>query len=129
MLPKKSKDHIKPVAEKLNLDANLVSDAVAFYYKTLRKALSHLDHYNIMVENLGTFKIKERSIPKIVIKYTEQLSYLKSDTFQQMSIRKDIEVKLERILNLQENIKEEKQRKKEFIKTKQNGNTGKDLES
>ena len=61
MLPKKSKDHIKPVAEKLNLDSNLVSDAVAFYYKTLRKALSHLDHYNIMVENLGTFKIKERS--------------------------------------------------------------------
>jgi hypothetical protein len=126
MLPKSSKHYIVPTAEALNVDAQLVEDVVAFYYSELRKALSGLACHNIQVENLGTFRAKEKELPKLVAKYKKHLTVLKTDTFQQMSIKKNVEERLEKVLNLQALINSERERKKEFLEKKY-GNTGKNI--
>jgi hypothetical protein len=118
MLPKNSKHYIVPTAEQLELDLQLVEDAVSFYYANLRSALSNLVCHNIQVENLGSFKAKSRDLPKLVIKYKKHLSVIKTDTFNQMAIKKDVESKLEKVVNLQKLIKEDKERKAKFLKNK-----------
>lgn len=118
MLPKSSKHFIHPVSEKLNAEQQLVEDVVSFYYSTLRKALSNLDCHFIQVENLGLFKAKANELPKLVHKYEKHLSVLKPETFNQMAIKKDVEIKLERVRNLQSIIDQDKERRKEFLKRK-----------
>ena len=56
MLPKNSKHYILPTAEEVNIDPQIVEDAISFYYSTLRKALIELKCHYIQVENLGSFK-------------------------------------------------------------------------
>ena len=117
MLPKNSKHCIIPTAEKLNKDAQLVEDIVSFYYSTVRKALTNFLHYNIRLEGIGTFKIKQKELPKLQAKYTKHLSVTTRDTFTQMQLRKELTTKLYRITRITRLIEKEKQRKRDF-KTK-----------
>ncbi len=121
MLPKSSKHYILPTASDLELEPQIVEDVVAFYYSKLRNALSNLEFYNIQVENLGTFNAKSKELPKLAAKYTTHLSVLKTDTFRQMQIKKDVEAKLEKVQKLQTVLKEEAYRKKQFFKNKKDG--------
>lgn len=121
MLPKKSKDFIKDISEELNLDEMYVQDVVNFYYSTLRTTLSNLEHHTIQIENLGSFKAKTNSLPKLIMKHMTHLEHLKADTFHKMSIKKDVEDKLEKAIALQKMIKEENKRKWEFFKAKKDG--------
>jgi len=129
MLPKASKHYIQPTAEELDLDAQLIEHAVSFYYSTLRKALSDLKCYNIQVENIGTFKAKSKELPKLIAKYNKHLSVLNVETFRGMQTKKDVEGKLAKVVGLQDQINETRERKKEFFKNKKNGNTGTNMES
>lgn len=121
MLPKSSKHYILPTAADLNLNPQLVEDVISFYYSKLRNSLSNLEFYNIQVENLGTFNVKKKELPKLAAKYVNHLSVLKTDTFRQMAIKKDVEVKLKRVQVLQTILKEEAARKKQFFKNKKDG--------
>jgi len=118
MLPKKSKHFIQPVAEDLNLDIHLVDDAVSFFYSELRKDLANLKSNVIHIEGLCTFKAKSNELPKLVVKYRKHLEVLKPETFNQMSAKKDLEEKLEKVLTLSKMIKDEMVRKKEFLEKK-----------
>ena len=118
MLPKSSKHYIQPTASELDLDIDLVQDVVSYYFILLRKALTNLDHYNIQVENLGTFKIKKNELPKLKHKYENHLNILQPETFNQMATKKDIEAKLEKVLTLQNMINAEHARRKEFKSNK-----------
>ena len=118
MLPKNSKHYIVPTAEQLKLNLQLVEDAVSFYYATLRSTLSNLVCHNVQVENLGSFKAKSRGLPKLATRHKEHLSVIKADTFNQMAIKKDVESKLEKVVNLQRLIKEDEERKAKFLKNK-----------
>jgi hypothetical protein len=118
MLPKKSKHFIQPVAEDLNLDIHLVDDAVSFFYSELRKDLVNLKSNVIHIEGLCTFKAKSSELPKLVVKYRKHLEVLKPETFNQMSAKKDLEEKLEKVLTLSKMIKDEMVRKKEFLEKK-----------
>lgn len=127
MLPKNSKHYVLPTAEDLDKDQTLVEDVVSFYYATLRKALVNLDCHQIQVENLGTFKVKSRELPKLAAKYIKHLEVLNPETFQQMQMKKAVEGKLERVQNMQEMLADEKERKKQFL-IKKYGNTGENME-
>ena len=118
MLPKNSKHYVQPTADSLDIDYDLAEDIISFYYSELRKSLSNLECHNIQVENLGTFKAKAKELPKLYKKYTTHLSVLKTDTFNQMVIKKDITDKLNKVLSLQAKIREDKKRKLEFLKKK-----------
>jgi len=128
MLPKNSKTFIAPTAEELGLKEQFVEDVVSFYYKTLRKNLVELTSRNIQVERVGSFKAKANELHKLIAKYENHLKVINPETFNQMTIKKDIETKLERVKRLQNLIKDEKKRKIEHIKNKrENGNFRKNL--
>ncbi len=114
MLPKSSKHFIVPTAEDLNVDSQVVEDVVSFYYSRLRKTLSELEAPIVRIEYLGSFKVKTKELPKLYNKYKKHLSVLKTDTFAQMSIKKDIESKLDKVIKLQDVIMDEYRRKKQF---------------
>lgn len=118
MLPKSSKHYIIPTAEKLDMEPQLVEDVIAFYYSTLRKSLSGLAHQNITVENLGLFKVKIKELPSLNKKYEKQLSILTKETFSQMTLRKEVLLKQEKLRALQQIIEKEKTRKKKFLQQK-----------
>lgn len=121
MLPKNSKHYIVPTAEELGKDTQLVADAVSFYYSTVRKALVDLKHMNIQVENIGQFKVKRGEVPKLINKYEKHLIVITKDTFSQMQLRKETELKLEKAKILNQLIEDERNRRKAFYKKKKDG--------
>jgi hypothetical protein len=118
LLPKSSKHFIQPTAEKLDCSSTLVEDAVGFFYTELRKALVEMRHPHIKVVNLGSFKAKPSELPKLIHKYTKHLKVLQPETFNQMSTKKDLEIRMEKVLNLQKLIDEERARRAQFMKDK-----------
>lgn len=118
MLPKNSKHYIIPTAEELDISADLVEDVVGFFYRTVRTHLSDLKSDNLMIENLGSFKVKAKELPKLYAKYTHHLSVISDDTFNQMSIKKDVTQKLEKVIALQKLMNANKKRKTEFLTKK-----------
>ena len=118
MLPKNSKHFIQPTADELDCDAELVGDIVSFFYKDVRKNLIGMTSPNIQVENLGSFKAKKNELPKLVAKYTKHLDVLKPETFNQVTLQKNIQAKLEKVLALQKQIDDEKLRKTKFMQNK-----------
>ena len=118
MLPKNSKHFIQPTADKLNCDTELVDDVVSFYYSHVRKNLIEMTGFNIEVVGLGSFKVKRNELPKLVAKYTKHLEVLKPETFNQVRVQKSIQLKLDRVLNLQKQLSDEWQRKVKFMQDK-----------
>jgi len=128
MLPKNNKHFIKPTADKLNVDIELVEDVVRFFYSEVRKTLVEMKGPNIQIENLGSFKAKQNELPKLIVKYKKHLDVLKPETFNQMALKKDIELKLDRVLNLQTFIQSEKFRKVKFMQAKNERKANQNME-
>lgn len=94
-------------------------DSVGFYYSFLRKTLSEMKGPRVQVENLGSFSVISKKLPEIIAKTTEYLNSLESpETFNRMTLRNEVQEKLERALSLEQMIKDEEQRRKEFIAEK-----------
>ena len=127
MLPKTSKELIKQTTEELNLDEELVNDIITFYYSEVRNCLRDLEHYNIQVSYVGTFKIKKNKLRQLFIKYKKHLAVLTKNTFGQMQIRKDLNDRMAKAWRVQIMLNDENLRKEKFLKAKQNG-FKKDLE-
>lgn len=118
MLPKNSKHFIQPTADELDCSADTVTDVVNFFYKDVRRNLVDMSGPNLQIENLGSFKIKKNELPKLVAKYTKHLEVLKPETFTQLHLQKTIQANLDKVLNIQGQLEEERQRKINFIKAK-----------
>ena len=118
MLPKSSKNYIQPTADKLDCSAELVEDAVGFFYSIIRKNITEMTGDNIQIPHLGSFRVKSKELPKLVAKYQQHLNVLQPETFNQMKLQKSIQIKLDRVLNLQKQIHKERVRKIEFIELK-----------
>lgn len=123
MLPKSSKHYIQPTADLLNIDQQLVEDLVSFYYSRLRKALSELEAPQIRVENIGTFKAKNKKLKELYVRYSKHLEVTSSDTIKQMRVKKRTEQKLERVMHIQNLINEERKRRNKFLKEKYESST------
>ena len=118
MLPKNNKHFIKPTADELDQDVDLVNDVVSFFYKDVRKNLVNMSGPNLQIENLGSFKAKKNELPKLIAKYTKHLDVLKPETFNQVRLQKSIQTKLDKVLTLQKQIDSEGRRKTKFIQAK-----------
>lgn len=119
--PKSSKTLMKPTAEKLGCDEQMVDDVVNFFYADLRKSLADLEYPIIQLNGIGSFRVKFIEVPKLIIKYEKHLSVLKPETFNQMATLKDVTQKLEKVRRLKKIIDDEAERRREFFKNK-NGN-------
>jgi nucleoid DNA-binding protein len=118
MLPKKSKHFIKPTADKLNCNVQLVDDVINFFYSEVRKSLIGMEGPIVNITNLGSFTAMRKTLPRLVAKYQKHLEVLEPETFSQMKTKKAVEAKLNKVLALQKAFDEEWKRKQQFLKDK-----------
>ena len=64
---------------------------------------------------------------RIAEKYEKHLEVLQPETFNQMALRLDLELRLERVKNLQKKIADERERRREFMRYR-NERTKKNME-
>jgi hypothetical protein len=128
MIPKKPNILYKQVAEDLNLPDSLVDTFMTFYYKEVRTLLSNLSYTKINIDGLGQMVVKERTIDGLINKYNNRVNKANTNTFSNYFDKKNLEVKLEKMNNIKVVLKQEKQLKDKFLKSKQDGKAGEDLE-
>jgi nucleoid DNA-binding protein len=127
--PKSHKEFIKETADKLDIKESVVSDCVEFFYTNVRKNLANMEHTNVHVQNLGTFKVKKTELDKLYRKYRGHLSILVNpETFAQMKIKKTVEEKFEKVKKLYKIINAETIRKNQVKRSKQTFNAERNLE-
>lgn len=128
MIPKKFNTLYKQVAEDLNVSENLVDTFMTFYYKNLRKNLSELKHTKINVDGLGVMYVKGKSVDSLLTKYTNIAKKLTTDTLTNYHYKKRVEDKIELLLSVKQMLENDTNTKNEFLKQKQDEQTGEDLE-
>lgn len=118
MPPKKAKDLVKPTAEKLELNIELVQDVIDFYWKKVRTSLSDLKSPRIVVANFGSFQIKAYKLEDQRKKYQDISNSFKPEemTFQKHKIKEDIDAKLAKVTNMMSLVESDKDRKKQVRK-------------
>ena len=125
MVPKKSREFIKPTAQITETDPELVQDFTDFYWKEVRKALVEMKAHNIYVDSLGTFKVKTWKLQETREKYSEMINRYKPTqetgeiSFQKFSIMKDLQSRVDRIQELEKMIQADED-KKQQVKNKRN---------
>lgn len=117
MRPKKTKLLIQKTAEITGLDEKLVDDFSSYYWNEVRKSMVEMRGHRIFVEGFGTFYAKEWKVADLKKKFEEIIaSYNKMITanrmtYQKYAILKDVELKLEKVLNLEKMIEADKIKK------------------
>lgn len=120
MNPAKRKEISKITADSLGLDHLMVDDVVAFFYRTVQKKLSSMEHCSVNVPNMGTFVLKRQRVEKKLEKYTAFLNRIDASESIRMyetsvDVKADIE-KYEKILSVMD---QEAARKKQVEKLKE----------
>lgn len=126
MIPKKVNKLYSVVAEDLNVSQTLVEDVVEFYYKEVRKNLSELSEPRINIDGLGHFVAKHGTIIKTIERFQKSLINHDVSTFKAYHSKKGMEVKLEKLIELEKKLSQQVDRKKEFFKTKKDESSSKD---
>jgi hypothetical protein len=119
--PKKPKALLDDLYKDLELDKNLVSDIIDFYWLSVRKSITQISYPRIGIENLGTFELKIKSLQNTIDKYQNALNKTDNSNFKKYSKYIAIKNRLEILENSKIIILEEKERKKQ-IKTNRYGN-------
>ncbi len=115
MNPKKAKELIKPTAEKMSTNEDMVNAVVSFYWAEVRKNLSSLKHSRIHITNLGNFTVKHWKIDDKIKSLEAWEETNKQKGLQQITARFKTAENLFDLKNLNKLIQEENQRK-DFIK-------------
>lgn len=74
--PKKTREFVKDLSKKLDLDQNMVDDVVQFYWETIRDAIYEPKHCNIYVRGLGTFNIAKKKMYDNIKRMTHKVNEL-----------------------------------------------------
>lgn len=119
MRPKKAKEFIPAIANKLNLSSNLIEDVINYYWQEVRKSLSGLKHNRIHVTNLGDFVTKHWKVDEKIKVLEQWEENNKQKGMQQITARFKTAENLFDLKNLQKITEEENQRK-DFIKLHKN---------
>ena len=120
MIPYKSKDLYKEVAEELNIPINLVEDIIEYYYKEIKSNITGLKHLRINVEGLGQFVIKENFVKKTIPKYKKILSNHDTSTFNAYHNKIMLEKKLIALENIEKQLAKLELKKQKITNKKEN---------
>lgn len=120
MKPKNHKEFRKNIAEEVGVHENVVDDFIAFYYSKVRKVLGELDHPNVLIDGLGTFKIRKARLTKSIKANKSKLGDLCNNTYKGYDKKVSLEKKIQKMENVLNVINENIEKKKEF-KKKRNG--------
>lgn len=100
MNPKKVKDFTEEVAEKLNLDKELVEDLTTFFWEQVRENLSKLSATHIQLYKFGIFRSRPKQIKKQLKKYGDMKVALETSTKYSDKKKQDIYKEIDDKLNL-----------------------------
>lgn len=120
LLPHKSKEFIKPTAEKMGHSEELVDDVTSFYWQQIRNTLSNPVNTAITVINFGVFSIKPWKLDQFIEKCDGIIKHTKVDTYKMYASVKQLEKKRIIIDKLVVKVQELKI-KKQSIKEKRYG--------
>lgn len=123
MNPKKPKVLLENLYLDLDLDKNLVTDIIDFYWLNVRKSITQVTYPRIGIENLGSFELKIKSLQNTIDKYQNALDKTDVSNFRKYSKYISIKNRLEVLENSKILIEEEKQRKKQIKNNRYGDNT------
>lgn len=113
MVPKKSRELVRPTAIITGSDKDLVEDFVYFYWSKIREAMVNGKGHNIYVENIGTFIAKPDRIKELIEKYEQSLIRIEPVTFRKCEIIHDMKRKMEILKLILEQTEKDKIKKQE----------------
>lgn len=105
MVPKKANDFKKSTAEELGLSENLVSAFVDFFWDRVRTHMSELNHENLYIPNLGTFKVKHWKIDEAIEKYKAIIAKGEGK-FEEYRAKVDFMDRIEKLENIKKAVQE-----------------------
>lgn len=122
MTPIKRKNIIQLTSDELNISTDIIDDVVSHYYLTLQKKLSIADHPYISVPRLGTFVVKKKSLVDMITKHQNFVNKIEKDDHisvhtYELIIKKRTDI--EELVELQNKMKEELDRKEDVKQKKQ----------
>lgn len=124
MKPKSHKIFKKGIAEEVGVHQNVVDDFIDFYYSKIRKNLSDLTAPSITVAGLGIFQIRKGKLKKAIKKNKDIIGNLEKRTYDGIEKHMVIVDKLKAMEAAMGMIEEIEEKKKEFIKNKNENKTG-----
>ena len=124
MNPKKPKILLEDLHLDLDLDKNLVSDIIDFYWMNVRKAIGQITYPRINIENLGVLELKMKSLQNTIDKYQNALNKSDNSNFKKYSKYMAIKTRLEILEESKKVMLEEKNRKIEIKTNRYGNNTG-----
>lgn len=127
MVPKKSKDIYKQLAEEQNLSESLIQDVVEYYYKSVKHNMMQITHPRIDVAGLGQFIVKISTVEKGIEKTEKVLKKQDESTFRGYHFKKVLEERLILLKNIQQKMLEVKEEKRKFREKKNESSTKSNL--
>lgn len=127
MIPKKARNLYKQVSEELDTTESLVEDFVEFVYKDLRSNITNLKYPRLNMIGLGHFVAKPLLVRKAIPRYTRNLENHDTSTFGAYYNKKQVEEKLQKLIELEKKISAHEQKHRDF-KNDKYGNTQRDME-
>lgn len=116
--PKKYKEITSKIAKDNDWNEELVNDAVYFFYKRVRKALSTLEDTSVLIPKLGTFKIRKAKLLKMGDDKENLLTKLNPHEFTKYDSYRKNKEDLEKINLVKEKFNTLDKNKNEFTKEK-----------
>lgn len=86
-----------------------------------------MEYHIIYIDNLGTFKAKEKRLRDALEKYERLSKYNDGSSFRKMAMKNEQDDRAKKIKNVLELIEQDKI-KKQLIKVKRDGQTSRNLE-
>lgn len=119
MNPKKSKTIVDITAKELDVSSDLVKDITSFYWSRIRKALTKLEFPAVNLEGLGEMTIRPIKLKEFTEDHVNLQKYVNPKKFGGFARLKNIENRLERLVNMQLML-DIHEMKREQSKTKKN---------
>jgi 4-alpha-glucanotransferase len=118
MIPKKSNELYKELAEEQNVPVELVEDLMQVFYKSIRDNLTGLTYPRLNVEGLGQFVARPSLVKKSIERYKKGLTSHDTSTFKAYYNKKMLEEKVECLEKLDQKIAEADLKKQHFKREK-----------
>jgi nucleoid DNA-binding protein len=116
--PKKYKELIKKVAKEKEYNEELMTEAVSFFYSSLRKALSSLEDSKILVPKLGTFAIRKMRMNKMIEEKERLVEKLNPHVFNKYDSYRKHSEDLKKLEALKQKIDKQDEERKNFYSKK-----------
>lgn len=126
MNPKKPKKLEKQTAQSLDIQEQLVSDLVHFYWVRVRKALTTLAFPRVRVENLGTFTVRVNRLRGMIKNTETYIADVDQSSFQGYSNYDRLSERLTQLKTAMSTLETEWEERKDHYETRRK--TSNDLE-